>query len=144
MCYSSGMDAFTALADPVRRDILDLLRSGERDAGSIAARFPISRPAISRHLRVLREAGLVTVRLDGRNRIYRLQPQGLGAVDRWLAPYREASEPGALASGPQTWDMRLDALETEVFRTRRDRRTAGTASQGSAPNPPDQHEEQSA
>ncbi|MGN6030967.1 MAG: ArsR/SmtB family transcription factor [Thermomicrobiales bacterium] len=120
------MDAFTAVADPVRRDILDLLRSGDLEAGSIAARYPISRPAISRHLRVLREAGLVTVRLDGRNRIYRLQPQGLAAVDAWLAPFRDERDVAPLVASEGIWSSRLDALQTEAFRARRDRGRTGS------------------
>ncbi|MGC4190692.1 MAG: metalloregulator ArsR/SmtB family transcription factor [Thermomicrobiales bacterium] len=116
------MDVFEALADPVRRDILDLLRSGECEAGAIAARFPISRPAISRHLRVLREAGLVSARLDGRRRLYRVHPERLGDVDAWLAPFREMPLPRKAVTDGGTWSSRLDALETEVFRTRRDRR----------------------
>lgn len=79
---------FHALADPTRREILDLLRSGERPAGEVAQRFTVSRPAISRHLRVLRQAGLVTQRKEAQSRYYRLQPQALREVDRWLDAYR--------------------------------------------------------
>lgn len=79
---------FQALADPTRRDILDLLRSAERSAGDVADRFPVSRPAISRHLRVLREAGLVVRRKKAQLRLYRLAPEGLREVDRWLENYR--------------------------------------------------------
>lgn len=82
------MSAFEALADPTRREILDLIRTSERSAGDIAARFPVSRPAISRHLRVLRAARLVTQRKQGQSRVYRLDPAGLQEVDRWLAQYR--------------------------------------------------------
>ena len=79
---------FHALADPTRRHILDLLRATERSAGEVAARFPVSRPAVSRHLRVLREAGLVTHRKDAQTRFYRLRPEALREVDRWLDRYR--------------------------------------------------------
>jgi DNA-binding transcriptional ArsR family regulator len=104
------VDAATAIADPVRRDILGMLRDGPMTAGAIAARFEISRPAVSRHLRVLRETGLVTDRRRGRERVYHLDVGPLAALDAWLAPFRPA------------WDARLDALETEVYRTRRERR----------------------
>lgn len=107
------MDAVNAISDPVRRDILVLLRSGPLTAGDIAARFDISRPAISRHLRVLRESGLVVDRAQGRQRVYRLDVGPLAEVDAWLGQFRES------------WSNRLDALETEVHRTRRERR-AGT------------------
>lgn len=79
---------FHALADQTRREILDLLRTAERSAGDVAERFPVSRPAISRHLRVLREAGLVTHRKDAQSRVYRLAPEALQEVDRWLDRYR--------------------------------------------------------
>ncbi len=79
---------FHALADETRREILGLLRTGERTAGDVATRFPVSRPAISRHLRVLRGAGLVTRRKEARQRIYRLEPMALREVDRWLENYR--------------------------------------------------------
>ena len=79
---------FQALADPTRRDILDLLRTSERSAGQVANRFPVSRPAVSRHLRVLREAGLVVQRKDAQTRFYRLNPNALRTVDQWLGHYR--------------------------------------------------------
>jgi DNA-binding transcriptional ArsR family regulator len=79
---------FQALADPTRRAILDLLRTTERSAGELADRFPVSRPAVSRHLRVLREAGLVAQRKDAQSRFYRLAPEALREVDRWLDRYR--------------------------------------------------------
>lgn len=81
-------DGFHAIADPTRRDILDLLRNGEMRAGEIAARFPVSRPAIAKHVRVLREAGLVRERREARARIYSLDASGLKRIDRWLQPYR--------------------------------------------------------
>jgi len=80
--------AFQVLADPTRRAMLDLLRGGSRAAGEIAHAFPVSRPAISRHLRLLRRAKLVRERRRGRHRLYRLSPQPLQAVDRWLEQYR--------------------------------------------------------
>ena len=81
--------AFSALADPTRRAVLDLLRQGTRPAGEIANAFPVSRPAISRHLRILRRAHLVEERREGRNRVYQLNPEPLKAVDSWLEHYRE-------------------------------------------------------
>lgn len=85
--YSSEA-AFNALADPTRRAVLDLLRRGSLPAGEIAQAFPISRPAISKHLRLLRRACLVEERREGRRRLYRLNPGPLKAVDSWLDPYR--------------------------------------------------------
>ena len=80
--------AFAAIADPTRRAILDQLRDGELCAGDIAGRFPVSRPAIARHVRVLRKAGLLNERRDAQMRYYSLRPEGLREIDRWLAPYR--------------------------------------------------------
>lgn len=77
-----------AIGDPTRRSLLELLRGGERSAGELAAAFTISRPAVSKHLRVLREACLVTERRDGRRRLYALDPRPLEEVDGWLARYR--------------------------------------------------------
>lgn len=93
------MDGFSALADPTRRGIVDLLSRGEKDASTIAAEFPISKPAISRHLTVLREGGIITVRKHAQRRIYSLRPDGLLDVDRWLSRYRSL------------WSERLDTLE---------------------------------
>jgi DNA-binding transcriptional ArsR family regulator len=103
-----------AISDPVRREILDMLRDGPRSAGELAGGFAISRPAVSRHLRVLREAGLVSDELQGRQRIYRLQPAPFAELHSWLAGFRPL------------WEGRLDALETEVYRTRRERRSAAS------------------
>jgi DNA-binding transcriptional ArsR family regulator len=108
------VETLGALADPTRRQIVALLARGELSAGDLAARFPVSRPAISRHLRVLREAGLVHDRTDGRRRLYVLDPRPLRELDAWLEPYREL------------WAQRLDALDTEIARGRRARRTAET------------------
>jgi DNA-binding transcriptional ArsR family regulator len=80
--------AFHALADPTRRAVLDLLRQGSQPAGRIASAFPVSRPAISKHLRLLRQAHLVREHREGRNRVYQLNPQPLKAVDSWLEHYR--------------------------------------------------------
>lgn len=80
--------AFAALADPTRRAVLDLLRAGSLPAGRIAVAFPVSRPAISKHLRVLRRARLVSERREGRRRVYQLNPAPLRAVDKWLSHYR--------------------------------------------------------
>jgi DNA-binding transcriptional ArsR family regulator len=111
MGYASRMDVVGAIADPVRREILTMLKAGTRTAGAIAAEFDISRPAVSKHLRVLREHGLVRDEVRGRERVYRLDVTPLAPLEAWLRQLRAG------------WDARLDALETEVYRTRRDRRT---------------------
>jgi DNA-binding transcriptional ArsR family regulator len=79
---------FDAISDPTRRAILDRMRGGEVGAGELAEAFPVSRPAISRHVRILRKAGLVKLRKEAQWRYYSLRPQALAEVDRWLAPYR--------------------------------------------------------
>src|SRR5438477_5000809 len=79
---------FQALADPTRRAVLDLLRRGNQPAGQIASAFPVSRPAISKHLRLLRRAHLVSEHREGRHRVYQLNPEPLRAVDSWLEQYR--------------------------------------------------------
>jgi DNA-binding transcriptional ArsR family regulator len=79
---------FQALADPTRRAVLDLLRRGAQPAGRIASAFPVSRPAISKHLRLLRRAHLVREHREGRNRVYQLNPEPLRAVDFWIEQYR--------------------------------------------------------
>ncbi len=114
-----GVEALAALADPTRRRLLALLRDGELPAGELAGRFAVSRPAISRHLRVLREAGLVSSRVEGRRRLYALDPAPLRAIDDWLGPYRDL------------WAQRLDALDTEIARGRRSR--AATPTDGDRP-----------
>ena len=106
-------DVVAAIADPVRRQILEVLRAGPLPARRIAERFPISRPAVSRHLRVLRESGLVRDTAEGRERVYRLDPSPLTEVKSWLAGFADSAD---------VWNRRLDALETEVYRARRDRR----------------------
>jgi len=110
MCYAFSVQSLAALADPIRREVVDLLAGGELAAGDLADRFPVSRPAISRHLRVLREAGLVHVRTEGRRRFYALDPGPLRELDTWLERYRDL------------WAQRLDALDTEIARGRRARR----------------------
>jgi DNA-binding transcriptional ArsR family regulator len=79
---------FQALADPTRRAVLDLLRRGSQPAGQIASAFPVSRPAISKHLRLLRRAHLVREHREGRHRVYQLNPEPLRAVDTWIEQYR--------------------------------------------------------
>lgn len=118
------MDTYDALADPVRRDVLIALAGGALAAGQIADRFDISRPAISRHLRVLRETGLVRDEVVGRRRVYRLTPGPLTEVTRLIETLTGNER-------ADRWDRRLDALETEVHRATRDR-LAGTAT--SAPS----------
>jgi DNA-binding transcriptional ArsR family regulator len=93
---------FEVLAEPRRREILDLLRAGERPVGDLVERLTVTQPAVSKHLRILREAGLVEVRQDAQRRIYRLRPEPLAEVDEWLAPYR------------RMWAERLDALERRL------------------------------
>lgn len=82
------MTAYAALAEPSRRQILDLLRGGERSVNDLVARLKLSQPGVSKHLKVLREAGLVEVRPEGRLRWYGLRAQPLAEVDEWLEPYR--------------------------------------------------------
>ncbi|GAA2211093.1 metalloregulator ArsR/SmtB family transcription factor [Nonomuraea monospora] len=121
----SGLDQVAgAVADPVRRQILMLLlHDGPLPAGEIAERFAITRPAVSRHLRVLRQSGLLDAELVGRRRLYALDPGPLAELIAWLGQFAR----------PTGWEHRFDALETEVYRTRRDRRTAaGDASHGVA------------
>src|SRR5215472_6511475 len=84
----SAEATFSALADPTRRAVLDLLRKGRQPAGQIAQAFPVSRPAISKHLRLLRRAHLVREHREGRHRVYQLNPEPLRAVDNWIEQYR--------------------------------------------------------
>ena len=99
--YSTGL-TFSALADPTRRAVLDLLRQGSQPAGQIARAFPISRPAISKHLRLLRRARLVRERRQGRHRVYKLNARPLQAIDSWLGEYRTF------------WQMNLRSLKNFV------------------------------
>lgn len=93
---------FEVLAEPHRRRILDLLREGERPVGALVERLTLSQPAVSKHLRVLKDAGLVEVRQDAQRRWYRLRPEPLAEIDAWLAPYR------------RLWTEHLDALERHL------------------------------
>ncbi len=99
-----------ALADESRRTVLEILRDHPASAGELAEALPIARPGVSRHLRVLREAGLVDVRQDAQRRIYTLRPEALVEVDEWLGQYR------------RLWESRLDALHTEIARGKKARR----------------------
>ena len=96
------MSPFAAIADPVRRRIVERLAKGEKTAGELGDGFAISQPAVSKHLRVLREAGLVTARTDAQRRLYRLTPGPLAEVDSWLAQYR------------RLWENRFDSLQALV------------------------------
>ncbi|TCM48163.1 helix-turn-helix transcriptional regulator [Kribbella sp. VKM Ac-2568] len=100
---------FEVLAEPRRREILDLLRGGERPVGELVEQLPLSQPAVSKHLKVLRDAGLVDVRQDAQRRWYRLRPAPLVEIDAWLEPYRDL------------WRDRLDALESHLDRMSDDR-----------------------
>jgi DNA-binding transcriptional ArsR family regulator len=102
------VNALEALADPTRRRIVELLAERERSAGELAAQFPVSRPAVSRHLRVLRETGLVQRRGEAQRRLYSLDPTPLAELDEWLGRYRPF------------WAQRLDALDTQLRRARRE------------------------
>ena len=93
------MDTFTALSDPTRRRIIESLALGESSFGDLADKFDMSRPAVSQHLKALREAGIVTARADAQRRIYRLTDHGLDEVEAWLGRVREF------------WNQRLDKLE---------------------------------
>jgi DNA-binding transcriptional ArsR family regulator len=103
--------ALRALADESRRTMLERLSRGPVTVGELAALLPIARPGVSRHLRVLREAGLVEVRQEAQRRIYSLRPAPLAEIDDWLGQYRAL------------WDQRLDALHTEIARGKRERRS---------------------
>jgi DNA-binding transcriptional ArsR family regulator len=90
MVTNTSAEVFHAVADPIRRRILDRLRRGPAETGRIARDFPVSRPAISKHLRILEEAGLVRGKRAGRRRVYTLAAAPLRRVEEWLAPYRES------------------------------------------------------
>ena len=102
------MDSLLALAEPTRRRIVELLAEGELSAGEIAARFAVSAPAISQHLRVLRAAALVRVRAEAQRRIYELDPDGFAALDAWLAHIR------------QSWRGRLGVSERRLIKRARE------------------------
>ncbi|QCI65499.1 ArsR/SmtB family transcription factor [Phreatobacter stygius] len=105
------MSAFAALSDPTRRAIVAMLSQGERAVADIVERFDISAPAISQHLKVLRETRLVSMRVDGQRRIYRLDPTGLDEIDAWLGEVRAF------------WSGKLDALERELRKPQADQGT---------------------
>jgi DNA-binding transcriptional ArsR family regulator len=117
--------AFDVLGDPVRRRILELLAAGEQSSGAVTgvirSEFGISQPAVSQHLRVLREAGFATVRPDGARRLYAVNAEPLQDVDAWLGRFRAF------------WTPHLDALATEVARGRRARRRRATPDERSKP-----------
>jgi DNA-binding transcriptional ArsR family regulator len=94
--------AFDVLAEPNRRRILDALRDGERPVGELVRQLRLSQPAVSKHLRALRDAGFVDVRPDAQRRYYRLRAEPLRELDAWIAPYR------------RFWDQRLDALDAHL------------------------------
>jgi DNA-binding transcriptional ArsR family regulator len=96
------MSVFTVLAEPNRRRILDLLGSSEQPVGELVAQLELSQPAVSKHLRILRQAGLVEVRGDAQRRLYRVCPEPLHVMDDWLGPYR------------RMWVSRLDDLERHL------------------------------
>src|SRR5437764_14596152 len=103
--------ALRCLADVSRRTVLDTLSRGAVTVGELASLLPIARPGVSRHLRVLREAGLVEVRQQAQRRVYSLRPEPLAEIDEWLGQYRAL------------WEQRLDALHTEIARGKRQRRS---------------------
>ncbi|MFI1828330.1 ArsR/SmtB family transcription factor [Streptomyces sp. NPDC020412] len=123
------MHAFDVLGDPVRRRILELLAAGEQPSGAVAAvirkEFGISQPAVSQHLKVLREAGFASVRADGARRLYAVEPAPLREVDAWLDRFRGF------------WEQRLDALGTELARGKRERRIAAERRPSTGARPPD-------
>ena len=107
--YIRDMEAvLRALADSGRRTLIETLAAGPATAGELAELLPIARPGVSRHLRVLREAGLVDIRQDAQRRVYSLRSQPLAELDEWLGRYRGL------------WEQRLDALHTEIARGKRD------------------------
>src|SRR4029078_1120443 len=110
-CNTRAMDVFEAVAEPSRRALLDALIDGERPAGELVAPLPgMTQPTVSRHLRVLREVGLVEVRPDAQRRIYALRADGLVAIDEWTAQYR------------RHWAAPLDALERHLERKHKESR----------------------
>jgi DNA-binding transcriptional ArsR family regulator len=102
----TGPTAFQVLAEPNRQAILDLLLDGERPVGELVDRLRLSQPAVSKHLRILKEAGLVEARADAQRRLYRIRPEPLAELDDWLEPYR------------RLWTKHLDRLEDHLDRRR--------------------------
>jgi DNA-binding transcriptional ArsR family regulator len=103
----AALAALQVLAEPRRLQILDVLRDGERPVGELVDRLGVSQPAVSKHLRVLKDAGLVESRADAQRRLYRIRPEPLAELDEWLAPYREL------------WTTHLDRLEDHLDRRRK-------------------------
>src|SRR4051794_29649462 len=102
MYIAAMATTFELVAEPTRRRILDLLRDDERSVGELVDALGVSQPGVSKHLRTLRDAGLVNVRADAQRRLYELRPEPLAEVDAWIAPYR------------RLWSRRLDALERHL------------------------------
>ncbi|HEY0032777.1 MAG TPA: metalloregulator ArsR/SmtB family transcription factor [Devosia sp.] len=105
MTHITAMEIFAAIADPVRRDLLALLRQGEQPVGTLVEELALPQPNVSKHLKTLREAGLVITRIDGPRRLYSLNPEPLRELEAWLAPYREF------------WADKLDALGDHLDRS---------------------------
>ena len=103
---TTTLTALQALGEPSRQAILDLLRDGERPVGELVEHLHLSQPAVSKHLRVLKEAGLVEARADAQRRLYRIRPEPLAELDDWLSSYR------------QLWTTHLDRLEDHLARRR--------------------------
>jgi DNA-binding transcriptional ArsR family regulator len=101
------MSAFDVLAEPSRREILELLRDGERSVSELVEHLSLSQPAVSKHLRVMKSAGLVEVRPDAQQRFYRISPEPLVQLDEWLEPYRKF------------WTVQMDRLESHLDRRRK-------------------------
>lgn len=104
--YDTVLDTFTVLAEPNRRQILDLLCDGEASVGELVEQVGLTQPAVSKHLRVLRDSGMVSVRAQGPQRLYRLDPTPLRELDEWLMPYR------------RRWATALDLLDDHLAATR--------------------------
>jgi DNA-binding transcriptional ArsR family regulator len=105
--YMTALSAFDVLAEPSRREILELLRDGERPVSELVDNLNLSQPAVSKHLRVMKDAGLVDVRPDAQRRLYRICPEPLEQLDDWLEPYRKF------------WTTRLDRLESHLDQRRK-------------------------
>jgi DNA-binding transcriptional ArsR family regulator len=103
---TNAHSAFAALSDPTRRKVFQRLQRGGRSVGEIARDLPVSRPAVSQHLKVLKDAGLVTDRAEGTRRVYHIDPKGLGAMRAWL---------------DQFWDVALQSFAAEVTRSEKER-----------------------
>jgi DNA-binding transcriptional ArsR family regulator len=104
-----ALAALQVLGEPNRQAILELLREGERPVGELVKRLSLSQPAVSKHLRVLKDAGILEARVDAQRRLYRIRPEPLAELDDWLAPYR------------RLWTERIDKLEDHLEKRRRER-----------------------